>query len=204
MPNQAKISLNERALNWFLRTYLNPEDIIHRVRGLKHYAYILHDSDTKSNGDPDVNHSHLILCFHNQHTCKSLCNTIDTVADLSECDYNYFLTPIGHRPDNNLGASFGYLIHLKHPDKFQYDKSKIVTDDSVYFDTVLSRNTDSLLREEGNAVFVEDLLTAHPLEMAKKYGRDYIKNFNNYNNWKQYILNSFDGDYSKINQILKG
>lgn len=204
MPNQAKISPQERSLNWFLRTYLPPEDIIHRVRGLKEYAYILHNKDIKSDGTPDVEHSHVIMCFHSQHTCNSLCNTIEIVADLNQRDYNFFLTPIGQTRNDNLARCYGYLMHLNNPDKTPYSKEDIVTSSYEYFETILSRSSNDTLREEGNTAFVTDLLTAHPLEMAKRYGRDYIKNFSNYNSWKQYILNSFDGDMTKINEILKG
>ena len=92
-----------------------------------------------------------------------------------------------------LGAfrAFEYLVHKNDPDKIQYQLSDVVTDDLPFWQTLVSSKPD-------NGEFVVDLANLSPLEMAVKYGRDYIKNYSKYADFKRLFLSEkvrdVDGD----------
>lgn len=190
MPNQAKISPNTRALNFFLRTYHNPLDIIPRLNGLKEYAFIRHDKDTTQDGKLVEPHYHVVLCFANQHTVNSICNTIEKVADISQTDYNFHLIPTTVIP-GGVAEAYDYLTHSRDSEKFQYSHDLVTESSSIYFQERKADSNNVASREEANESFLIDLIALPPIAMAKRYGKDYIKNFRSYDGFRGLIFGEY-------------
>ena len=69
-----------------------------------------------------------------------------------------------------------YWTHIKCPDKTPHERSETVYDDPQYWGRY-----DEDVASDANEAFIDDLLnqTSHH-EMARRYGRDYMKNFAKY------------------------
>lgn len=136
----------------------------------RHWAYVLHDKDKT---DP---HIHIIATFPTERSFRQVTSYIDG-------DQNSF-----SQPCRDVEDTLVYFTHLEEGDeKFKYTWEDIVYDDKSYW----KRRTDEPTEQtDKNVEFVNDLLTNDSLyEMACKYGRDYIKNFKAYNDFKCACLN---------------
>lgn len=146
------------------------------------YAYILHDKDVKEDGSPKMPHIHLLAHFIERPRFSS-------VKRILRGNATEDTTVLGQSVMSKYLA-FSYLTHANDPQKHQYSIDEVITNDRDFFSPVTS-----VSKEEKNKEFMEDLLNEKPYTLAIKYGRDYIKNFKSYNDFKNLILNEFEREY---------
>lgn len=158
----------ERQYSWFLMTYAEPQDFekLLEHRDVNHYAWIYHDKDNCTS------HYHIALTLTNQ---KSL-STLRRIINSSQ---NTF----GEKLESRVLA-FEYLTHSGEKDKDKYQYSQ----DSIHCDNVDFWSRTTLSKEDENTQFLSDLITLTASQMAIKYGRDFIRYFDKYTTFKEYVL----------------
>lgn len=116
-------------------------DILDYIISYFDYAYILHDKDKFDDdiidtetkeilhkaGDLKKPHWHVIICFKNPRSVKSIKDELR----------------LEHVETCNFYAYSRYLIHKDSPQKYQYDQSEIHTNMQIRIDNALSRTFDS-------------------------------------------------------------
>lgn len=169
MDNVKRDASYRRRSTWFFcMTYAKPCEFKFALEKATHWAYIYHDRDEN---EP---HFHILLHFDNARTGFALLNDFHSTA-------NTFIESKVSPVD-----SYEYLYHANHPDKYQYDKSLIVSHNPVYWEHFLPS-----VRDRTQTDFIEDLLNSSDLDlvyMAKKYGRDFIKNYRTYIEFRNDVL----------------
>ncbi len=164
---------NEMELKKILRT---------NYERIAHYAYILHDKckyldDLKDDdgnyvhraGELEKAHFHILVDFYNGHTFMAVKKMFTTEAD------NPRVEPVRDRV-----AQYRYLIHADDPDKYQYEKTAIVSNDINYYEKLCKngdrRDSDNLAEQ-----IINDLLAGvSPRIMVSRYGRDYVIHMRQY------------------------
>lgn len=131
------------------------------------FAYIYHDKDNWDDGKPKEPHYHILMKFDFNVRLKWLAKAFSGQQTLLQ------------RP-RSLPAAFEYLYHKNHKSKYQYDPAEIVS-----FNSASLTKTKKETAEEGQAQFLDDMDTLSMREMAIKYGRDYMRNFSRYWQYKR-------------------
>lgn len=154
MPNIHKA----RARQYFIRTYLKPEEFEPILKAARNWAYILHDKD---GGEP---HYHIIAVFKNARTEDGIRAIIpDTQQTRIEV------------VKNGIEACYKYLTHEDNPEKHHYSKDEIQSNGKKYFE-------EDKAEDETAEQIIDDILQGLSLrELARRYGRDFMRN------WKKYI-----------------
>ena len=139
--------MNKRVRSYFLTINKNAEcfdklaDLVAKAIGANDYfAYILHDKDTKETGEVVEPHYHLLLVFKNARSFEAIQHMF-TGAHIEETI--------------NIVSAVNYLIHNGKPDKYNYEKSAIVTNSKDW----LKSKFQVVKREE----FIEDRLPYYVL-----------------------------------------
>ena len=134
--------MNKRVRSYFLtinkgaECFNNLADLVAKRIGVNDYfAYILHDKDAKETGEIVEPHYHLLLVFKNARSFESIQRTF-----------------IGAHIEEtlNIVSAVNYLIHNGKPNKYNYEKSAIVTNSRSW----LKSKFQVVKREE----FIEDKL----------------------------------------------
>lgn len=131
------------------------------------YAYIEHNCDVIEDGTRKETHYHCIAKFKGNDrpaltSLGKIFKTSNVIVDL---------------PFDEV-ASYEYLIHKNSPDKYQYDPKLIHS--FVREGEVRVGISKEEAYEDANARFLDDLQSLNKRELAKKYGRDYMKNSRTY------------------------
>ena len=158
--------LKKRGVWWFLESYNSPSDFDYGLSKASHWAYIYHDCDLYDDGSLVAPHYHILLHYDNARSGLAVLR--DFVGK-----QNTFV----QRADSPV-ACYEYLTHKNDLDKMQYPDSRIVSHNPVYWEHSLPS-----VRDRTQADFIEDLLSDDELDlvyMARKYGRDFIKNYRSY------------------------
>lgn len=167
-----------RAYTWSLISYATIEELERLFREAKHWAYCIHDKDVnEESGELKERHIHVLVTFEKHQSFPQICALIDSNQNtLGECRRK-----CGDKWINlNVQCLYDYLIHYSYTDKYQYDESERVVDDGSYW-----ARYEKGKRPTGDE-FLADLLDEYMNErdllqtMAKKYGRDFIKNYERY------------------------
>lgn len=128
------------------------------------FAWICHDKDVKEDGSPVKPHFHCVARYDNGVRVSHLAKVFNENVTF-EVPYN----------DK---AIEDYLIHAHSPDKYQYDKNDVV----IYTDS--GRRAMFVSREEYQAEtmteLLNDLQTLTMRDLALKYGRDMMLNYDRY------------------------
>lgn len=181
------ISSNARVRHFDVVFYGSLEELLHIIHEyrarIQRYAFILHDKDEYDDdvifvdtgkiihrkGDIKVNHFHLVVSFYNACTLSACAKIFRTEKD------NPRVFSVG-----DMLKCYEYLIHKNNPDKYQYNKRDIVSDDLNYFERlriVGERNERDNIAEQ----IVMDLLAGvNTRIMVIRYGRDFIINMARY------------------------
>lgn len=133
-----------------------------------HYAYIQHQPEC----DSKQLHYHIVVKLSKQQTCDYFFN---------RKNFNQNVRVKGLKKRLGAYRAFEYLIHKNDLDKIQYQLNDVVSDDLPFWQSLVASKPD-------NGEFVVDLTNLSPLEMALKYGRDYIKNYTKYADFKRLFL----------------
>lgn len=168
-------------------SYATEEEV---VTGLlskaKHWAYIVHDKDGTDK------HVHAIVTFEQQKSFNWVrkqvisANGQNTFTEFVKGDVEDVLT---------------YFTHKKETTKHKYSENEIVYSDEEYW---RKRSKQDGREEDKNEAFVNDLLSEdYSVEkMARKYGRDFIKNFRAYGDAREYML-AERREWDKIRKMQK-
>lgn len=151
----------ERFYTHSVVSYAAFDELFLLLEACEHYAYIIHDKDATDY------HTHLICYF-------SVPKTISAVRKLVRSDQNTFSQKVRQTDD-----LLTYLTHENEPDKHQYSRDQICFDNEEYW---MKLSSEGLTEKTDNDKFVDDLL-ADDLDlvfMARKYGRDFMKNHKSY------------------------
>lgn len=153
--------LKKREVWWFVETYLPESDIQYALSKATHWAYIYHDMD---NNEP---HFHVLLHYDNARSGNAVLR-----------DFVGWQNTFIERCHNGPVVCYEYLTHQNDPDKYQYSSERIISHNPVYWEHFIPD-----VRNRPEADFIEDLVYSEKLDlvyMAKKYGRDFIKNHKSY------------------------
>lgn len=175
---------NEKSRNFFIRTYLTEEDVRGFIKTLSvaKWAYIKHDE--RDGKEP---HFHIVLRLNNPTTLSSMRGKIkafgrgkdngkDVNSDVQECiDLNDAFLYLTH--ESNSAVSAGKAL---------YDVKDVRTNDFGYFRGDYSSAGKKIKAEkcaENTAYQILcDMERGISLrDMARRYGREFIINFNRYN-----------------------
>lgn len=134
----------------------------------KHYCYIIHDRDKTDE------HIHVLCTFDVQRSIKAVRNLVvgEQNTFSQEC--------------KDVEALLEYWTHDNEPDKEPYPRSSIQYDDEKYWKKRIKDVDDA---EDKNVMFINDLLDDKMTLafMAKKYGRDFIRNVKAYMNFRKLL-----------------
>lgn len=129
-----------------------------------HWAYAYHDLDLDKYGNLKPPHYHILVHFKQARSLNSCKKYVLSTQNV-----------FGEECRSPLGA-YEYLWHKNDADKYQYDKSIVVCHSPLYWDKFLPD-----IRDRTNIDFIEDLFNGVDMvTMAKRYGRDYMKNYRSY------------------------
>ena len=164
-----------RYRNFCLMTYLNEQQIKTVLSGhdrqLKAHAYITHDKDKNELGQPKEVHAHLLLALVNATTVDAVRNWFKGFNDSKGLPINTLAQPM-----HDISGCFEYLTHnteaAKAEGKYIYDDSCVKGCNIKYFQDTTLQEVDNL------TLALEDLMNGIPLiEIAKRYGRDFIVHY---------------------------
>lgn len=143
-------------------TYDVNADIDGFLENVVHYCYRIHDKEDVAP------HYHIFFTVQKNMTCNNVVKSFKMYQ--SDQSQNTFCRPM--RKDEF--ACYDYLMHVNHPDKYQYSEDGIICDDvSKWVKVEKTNDIDS---------FLDDLLS--PVldlrYMCRRYGRDFMRNYKNY------------------------
>lgn len=163
---------NPRGMLFFIRTY-HCEDVIKAFLGSVYvdaYSYIYHDEDTYPDGKPKEPHYHLLVKLSAQVSLTAIVKAFQGQQTYVQLPYS-------------LPHAYRYLVHADNPDKHQYP-----ADERVEYNAKSLQLTAEEQAEDKNRAFLEDLENKLPRrDMAIKYGRDYMKNVERYEQFAGYV-----------------
>lgn len=173
MKKKVNTQGNKRSREFSLIVYMSSTELrnciasLQLYHNLKHFAFIMHDKDKKEDGTPKEPHYHLYLYFTNARELKGTYWLIKSYTKS-----NVMIEAVRDR----YTLVNEYFIHKDNPEKYQYNKDEIIMDDEGFF-----RGT----KEENRTVeLLQDIINGTSLlEMATKYGRDYIINRERYESY---------------------
>lgn len=156
------------AKSYFVLSYAPPTELTEFLNKCNFFAYIYHDCDEK---EP---HYHYFLTFSNNK------NPYNLAREMLCGRYSFMIENVRNRK-----ACLRYLIHLDDGDKFQYPLANVTSNN---FGAV-ERACRIYQPTEDNGEFIKDICYKNPYENAIKYGRDYIRNFAKYQEFRGVLIN---------------
>lgn len=168
----------KRAYTFSMVSYARRSEIEPLLQKAKHWAIISHENDVNTNGA----HFHILVTFAQQKSFTQVCSYV-------ESEQNTFAQEI----QGTIGDVLTYWTHKNCPEKTQHDKSEIQFDDERYWGRY-----DEEVQDDANEALINDLIAqTSQHEMARRYGRDYMKNFAKYQQFGNILRNE------KIRQLEK-
>lgn len=173
----------KRFYSFSVVSYADLSELSVLLTSCRHYVYILHDKDVNEDGSTRSPHFH-ILCTFVQN------KSFNSVASLVDSSQNTFVQQL-----QDVGGAFAYLTHQNNPEKFQYNSDELVSDDLDYW---IDRIPEYEEKKNKNDEFVDDLLSDDfdVVAMARKYGRDFIKNISKYENFRFRVLKDMGKEFN--------
>ena len=172
---------NKKSRNWFIVTYNKPEEFQNLLNTCKEWAYIYHDRDEGK--EP---HYHILAVFENARYYTG-------VKKLIAGEQNSFLEPV----KTSIQQCYRYLTHEEKNDKAIYDESEIVK--SEYFKGSDEKST----KGEEAIQMIDDILNGLSLrELARRYGKDFMKNASSYMNYAQKVARQEHGTIFEYEMVI--
>ena len=132
------------------------------------YFAIIHDKDKNEVGQDKTKHMHLILLSKEKSSgldmLEMLCKVLNCVNVQISIDKVY-----------NVRQDIRYLIHEDQPQKYQYSKDEIITNNKAYLWTCLEDNEEYqtfTIKDCEKAIMVEHL---DLIDLMKRYGLESYK-----------------------------
>lgn len=154
---------------YFILSYCPPDKLDKVFTKCTFYAYILHDKDTDSNGELKEFHYHYFVQFPKAKDIYQL------ALDFNCGEYSFMVENV-----RDKGACLRYLIHYDNGEKYQYPLSDVVTTSLLQVERACRSSANV---EEANDEFLKDLFRMSLYGLGRKYGRDFIKNYEKYANF---------------------
>lgn len=172
--------LAERSRLWSLQYYCPTEALQALIDEADHYVYIYHDRDKTTHGNLKRPHYHLLLAYTNARNGRSLINKVDVSKQGEDTTVN--LQP--------LTAPHAMALYLLHDTKKAIlDGKALYTIDEVTADDIPYWYEEQYRDKHEPSEFIDDLLTGrlNAVQMAYKYGRDYVRNYRAYNEFYERV-----------------
>lgn len=170
--------MSERGYSFKCISYLSKDELIRKLScdAVSHWAIGYHDKDVNEEGKPKEPHYHIVVIFKKN-------KSIDACRDYFQRDTEQ--NTLAKFSEDKV-HDFRYLRHLDDKDKYQYGEDAVTTDGTKYWSRLDIETSGTPSIDE----FVDDLLSSNlDLEqMARKYGKDYMKNFDKYNDFRSKVL----------------
>lgn len=183
----------KRFYSFSIVSYASEIELSSLLISCRHYVYILHDKDVNEDGSPRSAHFH-ILCTFAQN------KSFNSVSSLVQSSQNTFVQQL-----QDIGGAFAYLTHQNNPEKYQYNSDDLISDNLDYW---LDKIPEFEIKKSKNDDFVDDLLSDDfdVVAMARKYGRDFIKNVSKYESFRFRVLKDMGKDFTneKARALISG
>lgn len=168
----------KRAYTFSMVSYARRSEIEPLLQKSKHWAIISHENDVNTNGA----HFHILVTFAQQKSFSQVCSYV-------ESEQNTFAQEV----QGTIADVLTYWTHKNSPEKTQHEKSEIQFDDERYWGRY-----DEEVQDDANEAFINDLIAqTSQHEMARRYGRDYMKNFAKYQQFGNILRNEQIRDVEK-------
>ncbi|HBI6976649.1 TPA: hypothetical protein K8M83_002937, partial [Clostridium perfringens] len=149
-------------------------------KGIRDYAYIIHDKDVDSEGNLKSPHIHIALRLNNMYDSKYIAQWFNVGEQ--------YVNKVKGRWSDMLS----YLTHKNAPEKFQYDDSEVVSN----FDWLNERSTTKNKRDERK----EEILNLIDVGIIREYNiHDYLTVVE-FDKYKKNIDNAFK---FRINRLIQ-
>lgn len=171
-------------------SYASLDELRRLLEQARAWAYIKHDKDVDETGRSRAEHFHVIATFSEKKSFKWVRNqVVSTQNTFSEAVHG------------EVSDVLDYFTHKSNPEKYQYNAENIVYSDVEYWERRTHNCGTS--KEDANEAFVDDLLSDNynAVEMARKYGRDFIKNIKNYEYFRG-MVKGYTKKLLKLNRLL--
>lgn len=157
-------------------TYANKlqvETILERKKGAyTDYAYIVHNKD---DAPP---HIHIFMCFGSDRRGADILKWFDNLIDEKGQLINTRFEAV-----KSSESLLDYLTHKNEADKFQYSEADIIYSSEQAREKLLEDTTDNGFGA------LDEMLNGIPLrEIARRYGKDFIRNYYSYKALKNDII----------------
>lgn len=194
-----------RAYTWSLITYASKDEIKRLLDFSRHWCLCYHDKDTKEDGTPKEPHTHILVTFEREISLNKIQSIINSDQNtLGECRRKVGSTFV----PLDVRALYEYQLHIGYPDKYHYDSTCRICDNKSYWNQYEKTVDNSTSKNEE---FFTDLFgeyrsnTEFELFMARKWGRDYIKNRTQYAEFR--FIHMFDefvtNDYDRFSGLIQ-
>lgn len=143
---------------------------------IRDYAYIYHDRDINSLGEPVTAHTHLLLYTYDA-------KTFSAIRKMFKHSQNTLVEQI--KSDN----IYNYLTHTGFEDKFEYSDTDIVSNNLSAWQNGTYDNSDN----SKVCALIQDIHNGtSEFTLMQRYGRDYILNRQKYRN---FAIVAFEKEY---------
>lgn len=189
-------SSNIKTRNYSIVTYDNPATIIDNLTNVLHCIAIYHNRDKNDDGSFVKPHYHLIVVLKNPRYYSSISKVLKELSAFS--GENSYCEPCSSLPR--------FLLYIFHQDeksladvnKATYQFNEAYSDNDSWWHKVFDGSDDML-----NVEFVQDLLVESPIKLAYKYGRDFIRNYHKYMDFREQLYSTYGGDFSFLTDDVK-
>lgn len=142
-----------RTRQWSILTYAKEEEFSDLLNSAEHWAWAYHDKDEN---EP---HTHILLVFKHPRAFQG-------IKAMIKSEQNTLGDPI----KKGLHEMYEYLVHKGKPEKHQYPDECRKADDNSFWE-------EQKEKEPETDFLIDDILMGTPLRvLARKYGRDYMRN----------------------------
>lgn len=199
-----------RDRKFLIKSYRDPREIMRYANTAKscvvHWAIIKHDRDLvtkgKNKGQLAKPHYHFVIILQDPCTENALKNRLLKAFKKSEINDETLFVSACQEP-YGLGGAYRYLVHEDDPKKTQYSYDEVDSDDPDFWQKHKYSSDTAPSKQDTNCDFISDLLTCSNLEMAVRYGRDYIKNRLIYNDFRASLCHEYFETPSQIAEAIK-
>lgn len=174
-----KTKESERSRKFTLITYINYDVILKYLRTsawIQHWAMCIHDMDVESDGITlKQEHIHIVLYTYDAKTSRAVKKNFDRysveIYRYSEQDVQNTRCEICY----DIITQYRYLLHLDDPDKYQYARSRRITDNDYYWSNLeYSAGMSDVADNKGLAIINDLINGSSEREMIEKYGNAWI------------------------------
>lgn len=154
----------EKTRDWSFMSYASREELQPLLDAAEHWALVRHDKDEATP------HWHILVHMSTTRASAGLIKLVDS-------DQNTF----AQRLRTTRKDAYDYLDHHKEDGKAQYDSAEIESDDKGWWESQKTRKEQESAAEDECEQMIDDIINRVSMrQMARKYGKDFIKNHRAY------------------------